>query len=140
MVQSRRAKSGLDAGAEALAAYVADSSNWERVLPAAIGALGALLMVALFWPNPPFLATLLVALSLIMLWRARPVDWGAYGVCAIMGTLAEIAGVGTGGWEYVQTTAWGVPVWLPFLWGIAYLAMVQVGREFARLGAHMKVG
>ncbi|VVB57720.1 Uncharacterised protein [uncultured archaeon] len=124
----------------ALAAYATNPANFWRVLPWDLGAAGALAAVCLFWANPAFLAVMLVGLSLIMLWKSEPADWWAYAFCALFGTLAEMMGVAVGAWQYGAGTLLGVPVWLPLLWGIACLFMVQVSREFARLKKYLEAG
>jgi len=42
-----------------------------------------------------------------------------YIICAVLGAVAESIGVKAGAWTYYDTTLFGIPYWLPFVWGFA---------------------
>lgn len=82
----------------------------------------SLVSVSLLWKSPALLAGVLVLLGALMLrMRNSKGDFLLYSVCAISGALAETAAIHTGAWAYASPSIFGIPYWLPLLWGIAAL-------------------
>ena len=52
-----------------------------------------------------------------------------YVFASIFGFIAEIICVATGTWWYALPQGFGLPIWLPLLWGSAALYMHEVWRE-----------
>lgn len=79
----------------------------------------------LLWRSPLLLTALLVVVAgiTLMIWR-EPVDRIFYFVPLVLGPTGEAFAVYFGAWQYTDTEL--LPLWLPFLWGIAGLCMGRV--------------
>jgi hypothetical protein len=89
--------------------------------------------VALFHGNPPLLAALLVVTAVLVIAVAcRPVRHAValYAVGAVLGPGGEMIAMSTGTWRYAEPDFLGIPMWLPFGWGVA---AVVIGRIAATL-------
>jgi uncharacterized membrane protein YoaT (DUF817 family) len=88
-------------------------------------------LAGLLWRQPLVLTLCYVVLSALILWtwHSRG-DLIFYVVPFVLGPLAEIVAVALGAWSYSQT-AWLIPPWLPFAWGIAVLFVYRIARMVA---------
>lgn len=94
-------------------------------LSCALG-LASLFSVALFWREPVLLSFLLLAIAGAMIWlRKDACEVALFALCGIAGTAAEAIGIAGGAWQYGKVFAFGVPMWLPVLWGIAAIFMAR---------------
>lgn len=86
--------------------------------------------VSLFWETPVRLALFLVALSaaLLSFWGSRE-DVYLYAISAACGALAEAFAIGFKAWAYPKPDMIGIPVWLPFVWGIAGVFIKRTSLE-----------
>ena len=77
------------------------------------------------------LTALLIATAAFMLWisedRRNAAIVGAIG--AVLGAVGEISAVHFGVWQYPAPFAFGIPVWVPFAWGL--ITMVIIGASGA---------
>ncbi len=53
---------------------------------------------------------------------------------AIAGATAEIIAIAGGAWTYSYPFILGIPIWLPFLWGSAGLAIIGIYQLLSRRG------
>lgn len=91
------------------------------VLNAAL-ALATLLLTAVLWHSPvALIALLLVTAAAIFAIRPNASSVVVYMTAFVFGPVAEAASITTGAWEYDSSNLFGVPVWLPFVWGNAGL-------------------
>jgi hypothetical protein len=91
------------------------------VLNAAL-ALATLFLTAVLWRYPVALIALLVVTA-AAIYRIRPNASSVvvYATAFVFGPAAEAVSITTGAWEYDSNNLFGVPVWLPFVWGNAGL-------------------
>jgi hypothetical protein len=85
-------------------------------------ALGTLLLTSVLWRTPVALTALLIVTG-VAIYALRPSRTSAfvYLIGFLFGPLAEAVSIRTGAWEYASPTFLGIPLWLPFVWGIAAL-------------------
>ena len=97
-------------------------SDARKALINAALALTTLLLTSVLWRTPVALTALLIATG-VAIYALRPSRTSAcvYAVGFVFGPLAEGVSISTGAWEYASPTFLGIPVWLPFVWGIAAL-------------------
>jgi hypothetical protein len=97
------------------------SDRLKFVLNAAL-ALATLFLTSVLWRYPAALIALLVVTA-AAIYRIRPNASSVvvYATGFIFGPAAEAVSITTGAWEYDSTFVFGVPVWLPFVWGNAAL-------------------
>ena len=97
-------------------------SDARKALINAALALTTLLLTSVLWRTPVALTALLIVTG-VAIYALRPSRTSAcvYVVGFVFGPLAEGVSISTGAWEYASPTFLGIPVWLPFVWGIAAL-------------------
>jgi len=91
--------------------------------------LGFLSVVAVstFWRSPFLLLILLLAIVALAFWlRKNPHDAWLFAIVSIWGVLAEMLAIRFGTRTYALPQFWGVPIWLPALWGMAALFIKQL--------------
>ncbi|MEM7354198.1 MAG: hypothetical protein AAF657_25565 [Acidobacteriota bacterium] len=80
-------------------------------------------LAGLLWQRPLGLLCLYVAISVLILWKFHAKgDLIYYFVPFFMGPLGELLPVALGAWTYSKPL-WMIPMWLPFVWGLAGLFM-----------------
>ena len=81
--------------------------------------VSCLSLVSLLWHEPVVLLLCLAVVGALMLrcWH-RASDFLSYGTGFVLGPLGEAMAVHFGAWQYAKSL-FLVPIWLPFLWGIA---------------------
>ena len=84
--------------------------------------------MALFYRHNIILTFLLAAGSAfeIFLWHSRK-DILVFAVAAVIGPMAEILNIYFGNWNYSNPSFFGIPMWLPFVWGISMLTIKRIG-------------
>lgn len=85
-------------------------------------ALTTLLLTSVLW-HYPLVLTLLLVLTGAAIYALRPSRTSAwvYATGFVFGPLAEGLAIQTGAWKYASPSFLGIPLWLPFVWGIAAL-------------------
>lgn len=98
------------------------STDGKKALLNAALALATLLLTSVLWRRPLVLTGLLIVtgVAIYSLRPSRTSVW-VYLVGFLFGPLAEGVSIRTGAWEYASPTFLGIPLWLPFVWGIAAL-------------------
>ena len=83
-------------------------------------------LAALLWSRPIVLSLGYIFISIFMLckWHAKS-DFVFYFVAFVLGPLGELVAIYFGAWEYSKPLYF-IPIWLPFLWGIAALFMKKL--------------
>lgn len=78
------------------------------------------LVTSLLWQQAVFLAAVLVILF-ILKHRVIPVEKELllFIFGALSGPVCELIVISNGAWSYTQPDLFGIPIWLPFLWGLA---------------------
>ena len=88
-------------------------------------------LIVLFWQNSFVLFVGILAVSAIIFikWHEKK-DFIYYFVAFFLGTIAEIIAVYSGAWQYTKPF-YLIPVWLSFLWGIAGLLLLKIGKTLS---------
>jgi hypothetical protein len=94
-------------------------------LSAALASFFAVIAAAVYlWPRPILLAAIYLGAAVAFLsWTRRREDVLYYLVPLTVAPAGEAVAVAHGAWHYTGVA--GIPVWLPFAWGIAGLCMRQ---------------
>jgi uncharacterized membrane protein YoaT (DUF817 family) len=90
-------------------------------------------LAGLMWHKPILLTSIYLMISLIILykWHTRS-DIVFYAVGFVLGPAGEIFAVYRGAWQYTEPF-FLIPLWLPFLWGIASLFIKQLSESLLRV-------
>jgi uncharacterized membrane protein YoaT (DUF817 family) len=86
-----------------------------------------LLLVSQFWQVPSILFVLLAinALMLIIMGKPRH-DATLFILAGIWGAGAEMVGIYFGAWSYPMPNIFGIPFWLPLVWGTAGVFLMRL--------------
>lgn len=107
-------------------------TNKQKSLINALLALATLLVSAYLWQTPLVLVGLLVAAAAAMFYlRPAKTSIAVYLAAFFFGPLAEVLAIHTGAWHYTYVSFWGIPYWLPFVWGNAGLFLENFGQFMA---------
>ena len=102
-----------------------------------IGFVVFVLEILLFyylWENNVLLAVSLAAVSIVVLAKfSGKEERILYLVCFALGPIFDLTLVPRGVWSYANPTLFGVPVWLPFTYGLGTAMIVKIGNAIARL-------
>ncbi|UCF91247.1 MAG: hypothetical protein JSW39_23700 [Desulfobacterales bacterium] len=80
-------------------------------------------LAAFLWRSPAILALCYLSISLFMLYRWHTKgDLIFYFAAFVLGPIGELVATYHGAWQYAKP-GYLIPIWLPFLWGIALLFM-----------------
>jgi hypothetical protein len=92
------------------------------MIPLAIYAI-CVALVSCLWKQPALLTGCYVVISIMLLvrWHAAS-DIIFYVVAFVLGPLGELFATLFGAWRYARPY-YLIPIWLPFLWGIAILVV-----------------
>ena len=84
--------------------------------------------------KPAILAILLFVLSSIYLVIIKSKRLTIiYLLAMIVGPFAELAAILRGAWVYLHPTIFGLPVWLPFAWGIVTMFIFRISEVINEL-------
>jgi len=88
----------------------------------------SILMVSKLSDSPIYVSILLFAIGLAML---SVIGWSkpcvlCYLIIFVSGPLAESSCIHLGVWTYANPAFFGIPLWLPFLWGNAGLYILSL--------------
>jgi hypothetical protein len=95
---------------------------------------GGILSISLFFRNNVTTLSLLLIAWIIGLkfWHKKQ-DVYFFVVGAIIGPLAEIICIDFGVWAYANPTFFGIPVWLPFAWGLVTLLIKRIVETLVKM-------
>lgn len=98
-----------------------------RYLPLYIACIA---FAGLLWQRPVVLCLVYVSISALVLWKYHcKGDLIYFFVPFFMGPLGELLPVALGSWTYAKPL-WMIPLWLPFVWGLAGLFMRRTSVAF----------
>ena len=90
----------------------------------------SLLSVSFFWNNSLLLFGILIVVSILtFLISVSKEDLVLFIVCGFWFTFSESIAIYFGVWTYTSPHIFGVPYWLPLLWGIAAVFIKRVSLE-----------
>nr|AQS34583.1 hypothetical protein [uncultured archaeon] len=104
----------------------------ERIFDFILYILGITLIINFYHSN----TLLLVIISIF--WLAGLIIWRNYNdfifflVGAVIGTIAEIICINEGVWQYSNPSFIGIPIWLPFAWGLATILIKRTAESILR--------
>lgn len=88
-----------------------------------------------YWREPYLTAGVLIVFHSVVLWylNSRRL-FLTYLFGFVFGPIAEALSIAAGAWSYANPQFFGVPVWLPFVWGAAtvtagYFVLLQTVHE-----------
>ena len=92
-------------------------------------ALFSFFAVFFFWEYSSLLSLFLLCISVLMfVVEFRVADVYLYILVGILGALSEVLSISSGAWRYTEPHLFGIPYWLPFLWGIAGVYIIRLSR------------
>ena len=87
-----------------------------------------------FWKNNIVLTALLLITSAVVLAKfSSKEEKVLYFVCFVLGPIFDLTLVPRNVWSYGNPTLFGVPLWLPFAYGLGTVIIVKIGNSIARL-------
>ena len=94
----------------------------------------AILFLYFFWENNIALTALLLALSaVVLIWLSSREERILYFTGFILDPVFDLILVPRGAWTYGSPFIFGVPLWLPFAYGIVTVMIVKIGKSIAKL-------
>ena len=106
------------------------SSPWLRAAGSLLIYVACIAPAALMWQRPLALAAVYVVIATgLLAWRHSRADLVYFFVPFFMGPAGELFAVRYGAWTYEGTET--LPIWLPFVWGIAGLFMKNLSEALA---------
>ncbi|MES2014651.1 MAG: hypothetical protein V4437_02435 [Patescibacteria group bacterium] len=100
-----------------------------------VGYVASVLLVLFLWHTPALLAVALFGISALMLFLLKKKEFVVvYILAALFGPFTESLAIHKGVWRYEISNFFGVPVWLPFLWGAASIVIAYSYNALARHG------
>lgn len=91
-----------------------------------------ILTVSLFWASPWLLTGMIIALGIASIaLRGKKSDVAIYFLAGAGGAVGEIIAVAYGAWIYSIPAFFGIPIWLPFLWGAAGVYIKGLSEEIS---------
>ncbi|MES2134690.1 MAG: hypothetical protein V4449_00390 [Patescibacteria group bacterium] len=100
-----------------------------NLLIATLFAVGTALLVFFFWHAEVLLSISLFLSSVFYAYYMKSKRLVAlYSFGFVFGPATEILAIRAGAWSYAEPSFFGIPLWLPFLWGSATLLLVSMYR------------
>ena len=90
--------------------------------------------ISVLWKNN-FLLTILLLIGWLIgfkLWHKKQ-DFYFFVIGAIVGPIGEIVCIHFGAWKYSNPSFLGIPVWLPFVWGLAVILIKRLAETFMKI-------
>lgn len=93
-----------------------------------------LISVCFLWKEPIILTIALTIISLIaLLIEGNKKSTILFFICSLWGAFAEIVAIYFGGWHYTISNVFGIPFWLPLLWGDAAIFIYRLRLEIEKI-------
>lgn len=92
---------------------------YSRITVSLIIASLSILTVYVFWPQPIVAGAILGLLALIK-HKTFPLqhEFKLFLFSGVLGALGEKVAIAGGAWQYPNPQLFGIPIYLPFLWGL----------------------
>ncbi len=105
----------------------------KNSLVVAGGAVGTFLAVVFLWRYSVLLDAGLILITLGFLFHFKKRRYiGVYLFGFLFGPLLEITAIYSGAWHYTAPDFFGIPFWLPFVWGNAAITIASVYALFEK--------
>ena len=76
---------------------------------------------------------LLLISAIILMKFSEKEEIVLYFVCFFIGPIFDLVLVPRGLWSYGNPTIYGVPIWLPFSYGLGTVMIVKIGKSIAKI-------
>lgn len=105
--------------------------NFHKILFSLGVATGEITAVALFWKQPLIIIFISITLAFLK-HRVYPLEkeFVLFILGAILGSAGETIAVLGGAWSYTEAQLIFIPIWLPFLWGLAGITGITLYEGF----------
>ncbi len=105
----------------------------QKILLSCVALAILVTLVVMFWQQTELLAGILLMLSFLVLLLShdRRRDAVPFVIGAVLGPAMEAVVIRSGAWQYTSPTALGIPLWLPFLWGLTAMFIMKISRWYA---------
>lgn len=108
--------------------------NYKNIIFNIAFSLSCLASVCSFWKKPFLLTFVLIIVSFIGLYRWRNKEnFILFILGGLFGATTEAIAISFGVWTYTLPDFYGIPFWLPVLWGDASVFSYQTAIELKRL-------
>jgi len=109
-------------------------SPWLELIAEILLIFGGVFGISLFYQTPILSTALLIIASVVVIkfWH-KPNDIYIYVAAAIIGPIAESISVYFGVWQYATSNAFGIPLWLPFAWGLSVLLLIRLAETIVAI-------
>lgn len=89
--------------------------------------------IAFLWQNNSvlFIVALIECFVVMNLWHEK-YDVIYFIVAAALGPIGEIICIHYGTWSYTKPSLFGIPIWLPLVWGLAGILITRIARTIVR--------
>ena len=94
-----------------------------------IAAVLSVAMTAILWRQQLLLAVILAILACCVFLVEGLNYTKMFAVTGLLGTVTEAICIHYGAWHYTKSGFWGVPYWLPILWGMAGVTSLMIGER-----------
>lgn len=102
--------------------------------PLKIAIFIATIAVVTAWWNYTILVTIILLLfSIVLLWLDSFRFTKSFIIAGLLGAIAEAIAITSNPWEYSSPHLFGVPVWLPVLWGIASTSFISISKYLGEI-------
>ena len=93
-----------------------------------------IILLYFFWKNNKILAVafLIMSVFVLLLWTNKG-EKVLYFTGFILLPLYDLILVSRGVWSYGNPTIYGVPIWLPFAYGLGTVMIVKIGNSVSRI-------
>jgi len=86
----------------------------------------------LWWQQPLIATASLLAIGILLNWNTRWQLLRVYLVFALAGSLSEILAIWSGAWSYGLPQLFGIPIWLPLVWGNSSLLLAELIHRYGQ--------
>ncbi|MCK4335915.1 MAG: DUF2878 family protein [Candidatus Aenigmarchaeota archaeon] len=112
---------------------ITEETGKELVLEIILFCTGITTTVLFYMNNLLLTALLIIILAIgIKFWHKKH-DMYFFVTGAIIGLITEIFCVHFGVWQYTNPTFLGIPVWLPFAWGLFTMLIKRIAETFVKI-------
>ena len=106
--------------------------RWQKILFLVVGLAITVWLIRSFYQQNSiiFLTLLFVSVGFFARPTRKKKEIITYGIGAIVGPSMEAIIIDAGVWAYANPSMFGVPIWLPLLWGLTACMMMKVAEWF----------
>jgi len=107
----------------------------ELILDLIVFVVGIAFISLFYWDNILLTGLLIIAWFFGLKFWHKKHDIYFFITGAIVGSVGEIICISFGVWQYANPTFLGIPLWLPFVWGLATMLIKRIAEIFVKIEA-----